>query len=138
MTSIKGPIAVDRINPTGEIAVPSKVNPTVSGADFKALLDKKVLPGGPATAVGSAEKIKFSGHAIERMRSRGISLNPEMLGKLEGAVDRAEQKGAKETLVLTPDAALIVNIKNKTVVTAMDKNSLKENIFTNIDSTVVL
>lgn len=82
--------------------------------------------------------IKFSNHAIERMQSRGISYNPERLQKLDEAVQKAAAKGSKDTLVLMDDSALIVSVKNNTVVTVMDKNNLKENVFTNIDSTVVL
>jgi flagellar operon protein len=85
-----------------------------------------------------APGIKFSNHAIERMQSRGISYNPERLQKLDEAVKKAAAKGSKDTLVLMDDSALIVSVKNNTVVTVMDKNNLKENVFTNIDSTVVL
>ena len=82
--------------------------------------------------------LKFSNHAIERMQTRGISYNPERLQKLDDAIKKAAAKGSKDTLVLMDDSALIVSVKNNTVVTVMDKNSLKENVFTNIDSTVVI
>lgn len=82
--------------------------------------------------------LKFSNHAIERMQSRGISYNPDRLQMLDQAIQKAAAKGSKDTLVLMDDSALIVSVKNNTVVTVMDKNNLKENVFTNIDSTVVL
>lgn len=85
-----------------------------------------------------SESIRFSNHAIERMQSRGIVFSPERLGKIESAVERAAGKGAQETLILTDDSAMIVSVKNNTVVTVMDRNSLKDNVFTNIDSTVVI
>ncbi|MGZ3774875.1 MAG: TIGR02530 family flagellar biosynthesis protein [Pseudobdellovibrionaceae bacterium] len=85
-----------------------------------------------------AEGVKFSNHAIERMRTRGISYSPEQISKLQDAISRAAAKGSKDSLVLMNDSALIVSVKNNTVVTVMDKNALKENVFTNIDSTVVL
>ena len=94
-----------------------------------------------AVAVDSSahkSTIKFSNHAIERMQSRGISYNPERLQKLDEAVKKAAAKGSKDTLVLMDDSALIVSVKNNTVVTVMDKNNLKENVFTNIDSTIVI
>jgi flagellar operon protein len=69
---------------------------------------------------------------------RGIRFAPEDLEKLNQAVQKAESKGARDTLVLMNDSALIVSVKNKTVVTVMDKTGLKENVFTNIDSTVVI
>lgn len=85
-----------------------------------------------------ATQLKFSNHAIERMNSRGISYSPEDLTRLGEAVQKAAAKGSKDTLVLMDSSALIVSVKNNTVVTVMDKNALKENVFTNIDSTIVM
>lgn len=83
-------------------------------------------------------QLKFSNHAIERMQSRGISYSPQDLTRLGEAVQKAAAKGSKDTLVLMDQSALIVSVKNNTVVTVMDKNALKENVFTNIDSTIVM
>lgn len=83
-------------------------------------------------------KLKFSNHAVERMQSRGISYSPQDLTKLGEAVSKAAAKGSKDTLVLMDHSALIVSVKNNTVVTVMDKSALKENVFTNIDSTIVI
>lgn len=91
-------------------------------------VSKPTLPSG----------LKFSNHAIDRMQARGVRFTPEELGRIESAVTKAEGKGAKNTLLLTDAAAMIVSIKDKTVVTVMDKTNLKENVFTNIDSTVVV
>ncbi|MEK6774410.1 MAG: TIGR02530 family flagellar biosynthesis protein [Bdellovibrionota bacterium] len=85
-----------------------------------------------------ADGVKFSNHAIDRMRSRGISFKPEDMTRLNEAVGRAASKGSKDSLILMNDSALIVSVKNKTVVTVMDKSALKENVFTNIDSTIVM
>ena len=82
--------------------------------------------------------LKFSNHAIERMQSRGISYSPADMNRLGAAVQKAAAKGSKDTLVLMDNSALIVSVKNNTVVTVMDKNALKENVFTNIDSTIVM
>lgn len=84
------------------------------------------------------EGLKFSNHAIERMRSRGVSFSPDQMGKLESAVKKAAEKGGRDSLILMNDTAVIVSVKNKTVVTVVDKASLKENVFTNIDSTIVI
>ena len=86
----------------------------------------------------SKSLLKFSNHAIERMQSRGINYTSERLQKLDEAVKKAAAKGSKDTLVLMDDSAVIVSVKNNTIVTVMDKNNLKENVFTNIDSTVVI
>lgn len=92
-------------------------------------------------ALGAAtapQSVKFSNHAVERMMARGIKFNQEDMGRLNTAVEKAAAKGSKDSLVLMNDSALIVSVKNKTVVTVMDKNALKENVFTNIDSTIVM
>ena len=88
--------------------------------------------------VDLGNNIKFSNHAIERMQSRGISYSPEDMTRLTQAVSKAAAKGSKDTLILMDQSALIVSVKNNTVVTVMDKNALKENVFTNIDSTIVM
>ncbi len=81
--------------------------------------------------------LKFSAHAQTRISSRNIDVSPQMMDKLTSAVETAQKKGSKNSLVLFPNAAFIVNIPNKTVVTAMDGENIRENIFTNIDSTVL-
>lgn len=82
--------------------------------------------------------VKFSQHALQRMQSRNIQLNQAEMSKLQGAVEKAAQKGAKESLVLMNDLALIVSVKNKTVITAIDGTNIKDNVFTNIDSAVIV
>jgi flagellar operon protein len=84
-----------------------------------------------------ADALKFSAHAQTRIKSRGIDVSPQVMDKLTNAVDTAQQKGSKNSLVLFPNAAFIVNVPNRTVVTAMDGENIRENIFTNIDSTVL-
>ena len=84
------------------------------------------------------KQLKFSHHAEQRLQQRGIELLPEQLTRIANAVDQAAAKGAKDSLVLFRDIAMIVNVQNRTVVTAMDGNSMKEHIFTQIDSAVVV
>jgi len=81
-------------------------------------------------------KLKFSGHAMKRLEARNIQLSETELNKIQTAVSKAEAKGAKDSVVLMDDKAFIVNVPNKTVVTAMNINEENENIFTNIDSVV--
>ena len=81
--------------------------------------------------------IKFSAHAVERLREREIVLKKDELDRLSGAVSRAEKKGASDSLILINDMAFIVSIKNHMVVTAMTGDSIKDDVFTNIDSTVI-
>ena len=101
---------------------------TGSSTPFAQVLDQK-LPGQP---------VRLSQHAQERLKSRGITLSEADMRQLEGAVDSVAQKGGKESLIMMGDAALVVSVKNRTVVTAMDRQGMKGNVFTNIDSAVVL
>jgi flagellar operon protein len=98
---------------------------TVAGKSFGDLLKAKT------------EELKFSAHAESRLKSRNIEVTPDIMGKLEKAVEGAENKGARDSLILVKNLAFIVNIPNKTVITAMDGDSIKDNVFTNIDSTVI-
>lgn len=82
------------------------------------------------------EKIKFSSHALKRLENRNIQLDDTDINKIQDAVSKAEQKGSKDSLVMMNDTAFIVNIPNRTVVTAMPVNGSSENVFTNIDSVV--
>lgn len=82
--------------------------------------------------------LKFSAHASQRLKDRRIAIDPTMLAKVNDAVDKAEAKGISDALVLTPDAALIVSVKNRTVITAMERASLAGNVFTNIDGAAIV
>lgn len=82
--------------------------------------------------------LKFSAHASQRLQDRKIAFDPATMAKVNDAVDKAEAKGVEDTLVLTKDAALIVSVKNRTVITALDRNSLSGNVFTNIDGAVIV
>jgi flagellar operon protein len=86
---------------------------------------------------GEVNKLKFSKHAQQRLESRNIQLNEADLSSLEQAVGLAEQKGAQDSLVMLRDLAFIVNVPNKTVVTALDGKSAGGSVFTNIDSAVI-
>lgn len=85
----------------------------------------------------AAMPLKFSAHAEQRMRDRNIRLSDVELARLRDAVDRARAKGARESLVMMDNAAFVVSVRNQTVITAVDRESMKQNVFTNIDSAVI-
>lgn len=91
-----------------------------------------------AKLLEQTQEVKFSQHAQDRLKARNISFSSDQLQQLEGAVNSVAQKGGKESLVMMGDAALVVSVKNRTVVTAMDRNQMKGNVFTNIDSAVII
>jgi flagellar operon protein len=82
--------------------------------------------------------LKFSQHAQGRITSRKLDVGTEAMRKLNEAVDKAAAKGIQDTLVLMDQSAFIVNVKNRTVVTAIDRGSLDANVFTNIDGAVIV
>jgi flagellar operon protein len=89
-------------------------------------------------ALNQVQKVKFSTHALSRIAGRKIELSEEQMKSLNQAVEKAENKGAKESLILLNDLAFVVSVKNKTVITALEKEKIKEGVFTNIDSAVII
>lgn len=94
---------------------------------FAKILDGKLQQG----------TIKFSAHAAKRLEARNIQFTAEQLQTLETAVEKARNKGGRETLILLDSIALVVSVANRTVITAMDGDNLKDNVFTHIDSAVI-
>jgi len=123
---------IDLTRPILPVSAPSTAQPkNVTGIgkpSFQELLESEL----------KKVEVQFSKHAKERMVARNIRLSTTELDKLNEAVNKASLKGAKESLILFPHAAFIVNIPNQTVITAVDAESMKENVFTNIDSAVII
>ncbi len=84
------------------------------------------------------EPLKFSKHAKSRLSDRNIELTNEQMNRLQDGAKKAGEKGIQDSLVIVDQLAFIVNIPNKTVVTAMDQAETRENIFTNIDGAVIM
>lgn len=116
---------------------PGKIQPGITGA-VKRSGNQAALSSVEFKDVLQSKLLHFSNHAVKRLEQRGIELKPEQIRKIESAIDQAAAKGAKDSLVLLQDMALIVNVGNRTVVTAMDGGSMKDNIFTQIDSAVII
>lgn len=83
-------------------------------------------------------KIELTKHATQQIDHRNIKINKNTLEKLNEALNKLTQKGAEESLVLTEDKAFIMNVKDRKVITAMKENNLKEKVFTNIDSAIIV
>jgi flagellar operon protein len=83
-------------------------------------------------------EVKFSKHAMERLQTRNIKLSKEDLNKINEAVNKAAEKGVKETLIIMGNSAFIANVKSKTIITAATEDNLKNNVFTNIDGAVII
>lgn len=81
---------------------------------------------------------KISNHAAKRLQDRNIMLSQKDMENINKGINMAKEKGAKDSVIFYKNIALITNIKNRTIITAIDKDSSKENVFTNIDSVVLL
>ncbi|HEX8085812.1 MAG TPA: TIGR02530 family flagellar biosynthesis protein [Solirubrobacteraceae bacterium] len=99
--------------------------PSIDPARFAQLLD--------ARRIG----VQFSNHAVQRLQRRGINVEPGTLQRLDDAVGRAAGKGARDAVVFVDGTAFVVSVRNKTVITAVDRDHMRDHVFTNIDSAVI-
>ncbi|WP_206459633.1 TIGR02530 family flagellar biosynthesis protein [Anaerovorax sp. IOR16] len=99
------------------------------GASFETILKEQL---------NKNESLQFSKHAKERVNQRGIEITDALLKDLNSAVSKARDKGAKDVVIFDAKNAFIVNIPNNMVITTMAGSELKENVFTNIDSAVII
>ena len=95
-------------------------------------------PGQPnfTDALRDAAGVKFSKHAAQRLERRELTVDSHHLERLGHAVDQAAAKGGRSALVLVDDLTFVVGVPAKTVITAIDRNQMKDNVFTNIDTVV--
>lgn len=84
-----------------------------------------------------AAGLHFSKHALQRVQRRGIELDPSTLARLHEGVGRAAGKGSRDSVVLVDGTAFVVSVANKTVLTAVPQEHMREQVFTNIDSAVI-
>ena len=129
---------MNSIQPVGYAGLrgPERATPETAPG-FGDSLDALLRP--PQTAAPpSPGGIQFSRHAVARMESRGIHLDPDDLADLGSAVDKLAARGAKESLVLLGDHAFIVGVPDRRIVTAPTRQEAAGTIFTQIDSTAVV
>ena len=108
-------------------------------SEFKELLSElEGLGASGLSQVGVNGGVNLSSHAAKRLQERKIDFNGNEYLKVREAITKLREKGGKDSLVITDKAAYIVDVKNNKVVTAVDKGSMNENVFTKIDSTVFM
>ena len=107
-------------------------NEDVNPNEFKELLKEQI------DGVGQEHGIKLSVHAARRLHERNLEVDGDEFFKLKGAMDRLRDKGGQDSLVVTDKAAYILDVAQNTIVTAMDKEQLTDNVFTKIDSTLII
>lgn len=87
--------------------------------------------------INKNQEIKISKHAEIRMNQRNINITDELKDKINKSIDKASAKGIKDSLVLVDNNAFIVNVRSRTIVTAFNKDELKDNVISNIDGAVI-
>jgi flagellar operon protein len=107
-------------------AAPASSAP-LSGPTFAAVLQ----------STGGVPAPRFSRHALDRLRQRGIQLSQSMLDRLTNGVSRAAGKGSRDSVVFVDGTAYVVSVSNNTVITAVGSEHMREHVFTNIDSAVI-
>lgn len=100
----------------------------VNNSIFKELLNEKIK---------TENEVVFSKHANERIKERNIEVSSDVTEKLNEAAEQAKDKGLKNVLVMIDNQAFIISTMHNKVITAVNSNDLKENIFTNIDGAVI-
>jgi flagellar operon protein len=117
-------LKVSGVNENAPRVQEAAANPSVS---FRELLGNRMEENIP---------INFSKHAAIRLTDRNINLSNEQMQRVTEGIGKANEKGIRDSLVLVDDVALVVNVKSRTVITAISQ--AQENIFSNIDGAVIV
>lgn len=129
-----------------KVDVSNKIGGSANPGEFQDLLNEKLQSEKSAPAALSEfqnsqvsnENIQLSTHAAKRLKERNIEIDSAEFFKLKGAIETLKTKGGRDSLVITPKAAYIIDVNKNTIVTAVDKENMSENVFTKIDSTMIL
>lgn len=123
MEDISQIVLKSQISRVGETTPVRRKTPELPHANFEEVLSKE---------------LNISKHAEKRLEARDIQLSNVQKSQISNALNRLEQKGARDSLVLMDELALVVNVPSKTVITAMTTEQMQERVFTNIDSTMIV
>lgn len=122
---------VSKLPEQKKVDVSNKLDVNNPGEFQKILKEKVEIPA-------KDHGINLSTHAAKRLNERNLNMDSEEYFKIKSGIDKLKSKGGQDSLIITGKAAYIVDVNNNTIVTAIDKNSLAENVFTKIDSTLIL
>lgn len=101
---------------------------TAGGKSFASVLADRTAPANAPT---------FSKHALDRLSRRGIDLDGQTLGRLTEGIQRAADKGSRNSVVFVDGTAYVASVQNNTVITAVSQEHMRSHVFTNIDSAVI-
>lgn len=83
-------------------------------------------------------EVNFSNHAIKRAVDHNMDITDDELNRLNEGVRLASEKNLDDTLILVGEKAFVVSVKNNTVITTVNNNSIQGNVFTNINGAVIV
>ena len=119
------PLQNDKVNQARTTNLAEGSNQSQAGINFADTLQKNIEEN---------SSIQFSAHAVRRLEERSLQISPHDIERLNNGVKQVDAKGAKNSLIMVDDTAFVVSVRNKTVITAIDKAQTYSNVFTNIDS----
>lgn len=96
--------------------------------DFAALLREAAGP----------PRLTISAHAAQRVGERSIDLSEPVQQRIAEALDTLDAKGARDALLIGSEAAFVVSVSNRTLVTALARDEMQDRAVTQIDSAFVL
>ncbi len=114
--------------PTAPASAPGSTATTAGGPSFADVL---------AGQTAGANAPTFSKHALERLNRRGVEMDGSTLGRITDGIQRAADKGSRNSVVLVDGTAYVASVQNNTVITAVTPEAMKSHVFTNIDSAVI-
>jgi flagellar operon protein len=112
----------------GTTGTQAQTAPVTQGPSFASVLADQTSP---------ANAPAFSKHAVERLARRGVDMNSQTLGRLTEGIQRAADKGARNSVVFVDGTAFVTSVQNNTVITAVTPEAMNSHVFTNIDSAVI-
>jgi flagellar operon protein len=119
--------------------VPPGLGPVPGATSASSARQAQPLPGPSFEEIFRREagRLQFSQHALQRIERRDIDLSDGTLARLEAGAARAASKGSRDSVVFVDGTAFVVSVRNRTVITAVDREHMREHVFTNIDSAVI-
>jgi flagellar operon protein len=124
---------VDRVNNAQTIQPSTQIRP----ANTPTAPGAKSFAQTLASATQRQDALRVSSHAQKRLDSSQVTLTDSQMDRIGGAVAKATDKGSNQSLIMLDNMALVVSVKNRVVITAVDNSRMKDAVFTNIDSVVI-
>jgi flagellar operon protein len=130
LLGLGGPLGVPAPAPTPGRGndVTGQTSEATGGPSFASVLADQTAP---------ANAPAFSKHALDRLSRRGIDLDGQTLGRLTEGIQRAADKGSRNSVVIVDGTAFVASVQNNTVITAVSQEHMRSHVFTNIDSAVI-